>query len=298
LQPIPHDFLEWLERGRDALVAEAERQNARPLDQASLASAKQRLHDLSTSSDRVGVSFAGCALHAVYFQSKFVLRASLLYRFLRAAREQLPAVAAVLDSQLRVASLGGGPGTDVAGLCWVLRERRAAPCDVVLYDCERSWRNYLRALQTLMAPKLALTFDTCDVRLGAPPPLAGNGDAPYAAEDVNRRFFGFASRCSLFVFSFVSHETATAASAQDYAFYRALALAAARGEAHTVIFLFLDVRGYAAPVFDAIEAAMHAALEDVAASLARLAIASSDGALEPLAADWMLLCLTQGGTSD
>jgi hypothetical protein len=181
------------------------------------------------------VSFAGAALHREYYDAKFARRGGLLYRLLCACVDAraCPDGAALLAAQLtcagagaarprlRVASLGGGPGTDVAGLFWaerhVLRFGKARPprratadgsgegcapapapapaaaaaavrggLDVTLYDLERSWRRYTPALGALLAPRIALDFAPCDVREALPPPQRGAAPAPHgeAADDA------------------------------------------------------------------------------------------------------------------
>ena len=273
-----------------------------------------RLAALATRcADTTGVSFAGAALHAAYYDAKFVRRGALLYRALQACLDARSCAGATLLAEqltasgagparrrLRVASLGGGPGTDVAGLFWAERHlfrfgpaakaARAAPggVDCTLYDLERSWRRYTPALQRLMAPRLAIDFQPCDVR--APLPALLICDEAELGDGCNKALAAAAGGTHLFVLSYVAHETADAAAASSYAFYRSLALAAPAG----AVFLFLDVRAHSAQVFDAIHAAMAAALAsstsseggDVAFVLERFAI-SPPGA--PLPAETMVL---------
>jgi hypothetical protein len=274
----------------------------------ALLSRAARLAALATrSADTTGVSFAGAALHAAYYDAKFVRRGALLYRTLQACleprscsgatalAEQLTAASAGPSRRrLRVASLGGGPGTDVAGLFWAERHlfrfgpaakaARAGPggIDCTLYDLERSWRRYTPALQRLMAPRLAIDFQPCDVR--APLPSESTSDAELG-DGCNKALAAAAGGTHLFVLSYVAHETADAAAASAFAFYRSLAVAAPPG----AVFLFLDVRVHSAHILDAIHAAMAAALEegdDVAFVLERFGLSPSGA---PLPAETMVL---------
>jgi hypothetical protein len=297
-----------------------------------------RLAALATrAADRTGVSFAGAALHREYFDAKFARRGGLLYRLLCACVDAraCPDGAALLAAQLtcagagaarprlRVASLGGGPGTDVAGLFWaerhVLRFGKARPprraaadggngdegcapapapaavrggLDVTLYDLERSWRRYTPALGALLAPRISLDFAPCDVRQALPTLRAAmHGDTAadtaseahryvtaaeeqeeeeqeeFSGADSNKRLAAAAPTTHLFIFSYVAHETASAAAAAGWAFYASLVRAAPHG----AVFLFADVRGRAADVFDAIHAAMADALAAAAAASAEQA---------------------------
>jgi hypothetical protein len=302
-----------------------------------------RLAALATrAADRTGVSFAGAALHRAYYDEKFARRGGLLYRLMCACVDAraCPDGAALLAAQLtcagagaarprlRVASLGGGPGTDVAGLFWaerhVLRFGKARPprrfaadggdgdegcasapapaavrggLDVTLYDLERSWRRYTPVLGALLAPRISLNFAPCDVRQALPTLRATtHGDAAaetaseahccataaevqeeeqheeqeqeeFSGADSNKRLAAAAPTTHLFIFSYVAHETASAAAAAGWAFYASLARAAPHG----AVFLFADVRGRAADVFDAIHAAMADALAAAAAASAEQA---------------------------
>ena len=320
---VPAEVHAWLEGGRDALLEEVARLSAaKPPDKKAVAEARARLAALATrGADTSGVSFAGAALHGAYYDAKFVRRGALLYRAVLACVDpaacaaapllaaQLTAAGAAPRRRLRVASLGGGPGTDVAGLFWAERhalrfgarrtpfhgpppDAAAAPeppggLDVTLYDLERSWRRYLPALQRLMAPRIVLDFQPCDVRAPLPPP-SPDADVSELGDGCNKALAAAAGGTHLFVLSYVTHETADAAAASDYAFYRSLARAAPTG----AVFIFLDVRGYAARVFDAIHDAMAAAAASAESSesdafvLVRFALAPPGG---PLPAEAMVL---------
>jgi hypothetical protein len=212
----------WLAEGREALLAEISRSSTRArtsqptkaggkgkvgtsgagFSKSAVAEAKSRLAYLSVGADRVGVSFAGAALHAAYFDTKYETRGALLYSALKILWSTSPQVRELLGAtssrpQLRVASIGGGPGTDSAGLVWVDRhffgyaaaaktrrtetrraarmqqktnvddvvvDEREAAVHVLLLDFEPSWKRYLPVLNGLMAPTAVLAFDSCDVR--------------------------------------------------------------------------------------------------------------------------------------
>ena len=295
---LPESVSSALESGREALLLEVARLNGgRAPDACSLGEARQRLAALATSADRVGVSFTGAALHHAYYSSKFHLRGGLLFAALEAALDFHACVQDTLlpnatQTSLRVASIGGGPGTDVAGLA-LLEQRRlrygaaqralarrsedtceehspAVAC--TLYDLERSWRRYLPALSGLM-PQVSLSFHPCDVRCAL-----SNAEA---AECVNKHLAACVSSTRLFIFSFVAHETAVAAAATCHVFYRQLSCAAPDG----ALFLFLDVRGHAADVLNEIHAAMASSLLDAdgSHSITRLSLPTT------LPADSLLL---------
>ena len=302
---LPECVSSALESGREALLLEVARLNGgRAPDACSLGEARQRLAALATSADRVGVSFTGAALHHAYYSSKFLVRGGLLFAALEAA---LDSHASVRDSLLpsatqpflRVASVGGGPGTDVAGLALLetrrlrygaaqraLARRSENSCDehspavaCTLYDLERSWRRYLPALSSLM-PQVALSFHPCDVRCAL----------SHAEAECNKHLASCVSSTRLFIFSFVAHETAVAAAATRHVFYRHLSCAAPDG----ALFLFLDVRGHATDVLNAIHAAMASSLLDAGGSHALMRLT-----LPPtLPADSLLLhkCCIRGST--
>lgn len=227
------------------------------------AEAHARLAALSTSSDTVGVSFAGAALHYAYYASKFESRSALLMRFLSAALEPStsPCAAALRATltqagsgalRLSVSSVGGGPGTETAGLVLAdasLLSFSASPgggLDLALFDLERSWRRYLPCLGRLFGPSVELTFHGCDVTRGL-------------SEPSNKRLAAAAATTRLFLFSFVAHETAAASSAGGHELYCDLAKVCAGG----TVFMFLDVRTYAVPVLAQILLRMQCACPDI-----------------------------------
>jgi hypothetical protein len=260
--PVPAHLDDTLTSGREALLQEVVRLNggAVPTPPA-LAEAKQRLSHLATCADATGVSFAGAALHYAYFDTKYALRASLVYQLLSLVQKEHPeAMAALITTKtpLRVASLGGGPGTDAAGVCaFMARHRQRVEC--TLFDLERSWRRYCACLQRLVGQNATVAFAPCDVRAGLAPCSALDGSSQEAdglVFNANKQLATSAPETALFIFSFVANETARAARATGWDFYRDLAVAAPGG----ALFIFLDVRRASAPVLDAICAAMAEAL--------------------------------------
>jgi len=158
-----------------------------------------------------------------------------------------------LPAPLVCASIGGGPGTDAAGLAWALHLLVKRSSEVTLYDNERSWRRYTPLLQSLLRPLgvQSLRFSPADVTHSLPAELEGCGHW------TNKEIAGAARGTQLFLYSFVAHETAAAASASGWAFYADVAAAAPPG----ALFLFADVRAPSATqVFTAIATAMQARL--------------------------------------
>ena len=256
--PVPVHVDDALTSGREALLQEVTRLNGGVLPtQSALAEAKQRLADLATCADSTGVSFAGAALHHAYFDTKYVLRAGLVFQLLTQIQKEHPGAAlGDTTAPVRVASLGGGPGTDAAGVCAFMAAHGRVRVQCTLYDLERSWRRYTPCLQRLAGDHAQVGFAPCDVRagLGACNAPAGSNDGLFF--DANKQLASSAPDTSIFVFSFVANETAQAARATGWAFYRDLAAAAPGG----ALFVFLDVRRASAPVLDAVCAAMNDAL--------------------------------------
>jgi hypothetical protein len=275
----------FLTSGRETMLAEVVRLSGGAEGQGSLApalltAARQRLTDLATCCDTKGISFAGDALHYAYIDSKFALRGGLAYQVLHQLREQHGAVGTLFGLSpprpdgVRVASIGGGPGTDVAGVCaaaCVATKRGSSPCThyCTLFDFERSWRRLLPALQALARPAVTLEFAPCDVRVGL-----GCRDAEHAAcvdsdadaslggwqhHNPNQRLAEEAPHVDIFIFSFVANEMAAACKASGWAVYKDLAEAARPG----ALFLFLDVRRASCPSLDAICDAMMASAADL-----------------------------------
>jgi hypothetical protein len=183
--------------------------------------ARARSKELSTTADVVGVSFKGRAFQKLYFQDKFCRRGLLVYRIFQAALSgggigggagtaAVPsagpwaAVGAVFARELTVGgsgkrrlavcSLGGGPGTDAAGIVWANKhflgfkkgvradgvggdggavagaedgadddDDDRLPVHVSLLDFEPSWKFYASTLAKIFSPHASVDFDTCDV---------------------------------------------------------------------------------------------------------------------------------------
>lgn len=177
---------------------------------AALMEAQTRLATLSTSSDKVGVSFAGAVFQQRYFETKFERRGKLLFDVLNGLVKFLPA-----QDQFHVASFGGGPGTDASGLVWL--QRRHYPESIfhcMLYDREKTWKRYLKVLQSVFGEKVLLDFAPCDVTqsLGA---------------GTNQRVS--VENCDLLLFFYVCNETSVQTAASEYAFYTELAMSAKPG---------------------------------------------------------------------
>ena len=253
--PPPPEVTDALVTGREALLREVCLLNGgvEPSN-TELAEARQRLAVLATSADRVGVSFAGAPVHYAYFDSKFVLRGTLVFQTLRQLQLEHPgAVGLLLSTQrsVHIASMGGGPGTDVAGVAgFVAHTRSRCAVEVTLYDRERSWRRYLACLQRIMENQLHLSFEPCDVRFGCSAPAEVHDTDAFS--HPNKQLAAKAQSTDVFLFSFVANETACAALASGWAFYHDLARLAPVG----ALFIFLDVRHHSAPVLDAICAAV------------------------------------------
>ena len=151
------------------------------------------------------------------------------------------------SSILKVASIGGGPGTDASGLVWAnkhfMRFQGTGGVQCRLFDKEASWGQYLPTLQQLMHPTVQLSFDTCDITV--------------AIEDgCNTQLAKAVADTQLWIFSYVCHETSPVCAAGVWAFYRSLAQKAQPGS----VFLFMDVIKHSAQCFDDIHGAMNEAL--------------------------------------
>ena len=149
-------------------------------------------------------------------------------------------------SQLKVASIGGGPGTDASGLVWAnshfLNYQGFADVQCTLFDKETSWGQYVPALQELM-PTIPLSFVTCDVTMGL-------------GDECNTQLNEAAQETQLWVFRYVCHESSVLAAAGHWGFYRSLAQQAQPGS----VFLFLDVIKHSAECLDEIWEAMNQGL--------------------------------------
>lgn len=128
--------------------------------------AKARLKTLAMNGDRTGIRFSGKPLHHLYFDTKFVLRGSLLYQLLAHCIDDAgsPAAQWKKKDELKVVSLGGGPGTDASGLYWVQKDLlKCGGVSCALLDYERTWKSYLQTLQSMFGEGFDLSFDHCDV---------------------------------------------------------------------------------------------------------------------------------------
>ena len=266
-EPVPAHLEDALTSGQEALLREVVRLNGGVVPTPpALAEAKQRLSDLATNADSTGVSFAGAALHYAYFDTKYALRASLVYQLLTQVHKEHPGAVEVLfadttPTPVLVASLGGGPGTDAAGVCAFMARQSRRRVECTLYDLERSWRRYCPCLQRLVGDHVTVAFSPCDVRAGLATCAAPDGallqeEGLSTSFNANKQLASSAPHTALFIFSFVANETAKAARATGWEFYRDLAVAAPDG----ALFVFLDVRRASSPVLDAIGAAMAEAL--------------------------------------
>lgn len=183
-------------KARSAKASSSSKGKGTRADQAA-AEAKTRSKQLSTTADTCGIRFSGGAFQAEYFESKFERRGRLLFEVLREVEAAegcgpmayLSSVAPVTPrpprlfdnvvhaGQLHVASFGGGPGTDAAGVIQFLhasgltaapgaRKRAAAwsgggcglgggrprappPLAVscTLFDYEKTWKRYIATLR-------------------------------------------------------------------------------------------------------------------------------------------------------
>lgn len=130
------------------------------------------------------------------------------------------------DTGIEVASFGGGPGTDAAGLVWIQKE--LFPGDSVycsLYDYEKSWKRYLKTLSDFFLPAVELSFFPCDVT------------ASLHAE-MNRKVD--VSTVDLLLLFYVCHETSQ--RRESLSFYEDLAMQAKEG----AVVVIADVQSHSA----------------------------------------------------
>eukprot|EP00282_Hemiselmis_andersenii_P029987 CAMPEP_0169463248 /NCGR_PEP_ID=MMETSP1042-20121227/20005_1 /TAXON_ID=464988 /ORGANISM="Hemiselmis andersenii, Strain CCMP1180" /LENGTH=296 /DNA_ID=CAMNT_0009575965 /DNA_START=80 /DNA_END=966 /DNA_ORIENTATION=+ len=254
-QGVAPEVAEWFEKGRIRMMEACEERNPSIVGDATKAQeAKQRLAELSQrGSDTKGVSFAGDALHHLYFSTKFERRGILLYRILAhllvsstssnvKTQGEMAACGAALragicrqesgKTELLAVSVGGGPGTDASGLYWANKHflgfkgtepaegREGGRLDgglhCVLMDKEKSWRRNLATLQGIMHPEVTLDFAPCDVGQACTSPSNDKASADIFAAD-------------LIIFAYVSHETSQVARSSDFAFYRGVCKGAKKG---------------------------------------------------------------------
>jgi hypothetical protein len=155
-------------------------------------------------------------LQAEYFGTKFHRRARLCYDILSDLRCELPEGA----EAARVASFGGGPGADAAGLLWARRELwPEATVECTLFDAELTWKKYQNSLQLLVGGEVQLGFQPCDVTL----PLSSPRNRKVVPAEL--------AKLDLLLFFYICHETAppppdaaaAAAETEGLAFYKELA---------------------------------------------------------------------------
>jgi hypothetical protein len=212
------DMKEWYQATTQKLIEKASGGNSKNKNsKKAQLEAKERSSLLSTSSDKKGVKFSGGAFQADYFSSKFQRRGTLLYSILsdlnynfnnnngKAKTKQ--------EQVLRVASFGGGPGTDIAGITWgqrtIYKDTRFV---CTLYDYEKTWKRYISTLaksfEEVSGSKVSIKFQPCDVTKG----LGDNSNRKIErVEDVD-----------ICLFFYVCHETSNAAKKGKLMFYRDL----------------------------------------------------------------------------
>lgn len=239
---------EWFANATAVLVEHAQRkiesgskQNASSKSTkqkaAAKAEAQNRMAALATSSDRVGVSFAGGAFQERYFVTKFERRGRLCYDVLCDLSLSFP------DAHIRVASFGGGPGTDASGLVWLQRERfRDSTFDCVLYDRETSWKRYLVSLRELFGQRILLNFAPCDVTQS----VSHHSNMKVCVADVD-----------LMLFFYVCHETSALTEQSEHVFYIDIAKAAKAG----CIVVIADVLDHSRDAIAAVTAAFKSVRE-------------------------------------
>lgn len=174
--------------------------------------AQLRSAQLATSSDKVGVSFAGASFQEKYYATKFERRGKLLYEVMSDLSLEFR------DSEVvNVASFGGGPGTDASGLVWLQQERHPSTTFYcTLYDREPTWKRYVQLLGQLFASagKVCLNSAVCDVTTK----LDHNSNYKVDLADVD-----------LMLFFYVCHETSSLASQAGHCFYADVARLAKPG---------------------------------------------------------------------
>lgn len=228
--PQPERRGRWYEDAAQVLVAHAQAKVRGGVSKTAAAEAKQRSSALATTSDKRGVSFAGAAFQAEYFKSKFRRRGKLLEDILCDLRVDWTATGCppgralggqgdIIDGlPIRVASFGGGPGTDAAGLVgWQQGDPQRANIrfSCTLYDYEATWKRYTKTLAGLFQPTVAdLCFHPCNVTV----PL---NDAENRKVDVGG--------VQLLLFFYVCHETSLLARKGGHQFYSDVARQATDG---------------------------------------------------------------------
>jgi len=178
--------------------------------------------------------------------------------------------------KVQVASFGGGPGTDAAGLVWFHKNHPELSFECVLYDNEASWKRYTKTLNRLFGDDVQCSFEKCDVTAPLPEEsiLPGFLDeqqelkaleeetkdySVYIPHDVNTHVSVNAAQFDIFLFYYVVHETARAAAATNYIFYRDLSLRAKEG----AILVICDVMEHSRGVIEDVMETMRGVREIV-----------------------------------
>jgi hypothetical protein len=206
----------------------------------AMAEAQARSAQLSTSSDKTGVSFAGGAFQANYFTSKFQRRGQLLYEVMCDLNCDLP------KGAVEVASFGGGPGTDVAGLAWLQKQRyQESQFVCTMYDYEKSFKKFVKLLQDAFTEvgEVQIEFQPCDVTRSL-------------HHDSNRKVDAVES-IDLAVFFYVCHETSVASRKGQHQFYKDLSTTLKKG----CVVVIADVNGRSKPDLELVFANMSHARE-------------------------------------
>ncbi|OQS00346.1 nuclear ribonuclease Z [Thraustotheca clavata] len=192
-----------------AMKAKTKKQGAKDLARE----ARQRSSQLSTSSDTVGVSFAGAAFQADYFSSKFAKRGMLVYSIIQDLLSKSSSLINGSD-EITVASFGGGPGTDAAGIVWIQKEFFPnCTVECTLFDYETSWKRYVKTLDSLFGDAVNVNFRPCDVTQPV------NSDANRHVCEVDTM--------DILLFCYVCHETSSRQTTLQ--FYTDIALNAKSG---------------------------------------------------------------------
>jgi len=266
---IPKEVLEWFDSGRITMMQRVEDRSGGSFSSKTMDEAKVRLAALSTNQSQKGVSFAGDALHHLYYSTKFERRGLLLYSIFAqvlsakvdtrlieckaALSKSLCCLSGATGTALKVASVGGGPGTDVAGLVWAnkhfmhwLPSQQAEPAvSCSLWDFERSWRKNLSALQEVVGAEMQLDFGGCDVRHAIHHPS-------------NKNVLNEVGDLDLVIFSYVANETSDHARQLGWAFYKSLIVALKKG----AVIILADVMKHSRRHLDLIAFEMTRALQD------------------------------------
>ena len=142
--------------------------------------------------------------------------------------------------QVKVASFGGGPGTDAAGLVWLSKNHPEIVFDCVLYDSETSWKRYIKTLNQVFGDNVNCSFQQCDVTTPLPKNAMDDNDndnddgkaveneethdySVYVPHDVNTHCGEYMSSFDILLFMYVVHETSKTAEENGYSFYKGVA---------------------------------------------------------------------------